>query len=405
MSRVADKLTTTMRGLFDPDRDEEILGITREAARQLIEQGHPETDVLRWIREAIPAAITEAAKPIAEELKRASYRMVLEHQAITDGFKARLSHRWLDALVLYESVLVASQEMGSEFVQHHGDGAVEEQDFTFEALVRLHARACLTASEILCLLRSGYPFGAHARWRTMHELAVVAGLIARSGREIAERYLLHEGIQEAKDAENYQKYAVRFEYEPIPHDEMQSRRKLREELVKRFGQPFENPYGWAVPLFKNNSNPKFRDLEECAELDHMRPHYGWASHRIHAGAKGAALNILTRGSESVYLAGPTNAGLAAPGHGTLISLLQVTTDLVLLGRPSAAESPHATAMVIALAQLVDEAGAEFLRVHHEIEAEEMELWGTAEGFAPDEEGFSPPRPRASSGECGNEFHT
>ncbi|MGH2699429.1 MAG: DUF5677 domain-containing protein [Actinomycetota bacterium] len=303
-----------MRNLFDPKRDEEILEITHEGALRLIEQGHPEADVLRWIEETVPDAITEAAKPIAEELKRTSYRMVLEHQAIRRGLEARLAHRWLDGLVLYESVLVASQEMGSEFAQHHRDGAAEEHDLVFEALVRLQARACLTASEILSLLRSGYPFGAHARWRTLHELAVVAGLIARSGREIAERYLLHQGIQEAKDAEDYQKYAERLGYEPFPADEMQAHRKLRAELIERFGRAFKNPYGWAVPLFEGNTDPKFRDLEKLAGLDHLRPHYGWASHRVHAGAKGAALNIVSRGPESAYLTGPTNAGLADPGH-------------------------------------------------------------------------------------------
>jgi hypothetical protein len=375
-----------MRNLFDPKRDEEILEITHEGALRLIEQGHPEADVLRWIEEAVPDAITEAAKPIAGELKRTSYRMVLEHQAIRRGFEARLAHRWLDALVLYESVLVASQEMGSEFAQHHRDGAVEEQDLVFEALVRLQARACLTASEILSLLRSGYPFGAHARWRTLHELAVVAGLIARSGREVAERYLLHQGIQEAKDADDYQKYAERLGYEPFREDEMQAHRKLWAELIERFGRPFKNPYGWAVPLFEGNSDPKFRDLEKLAGLDHLRPHYGWASHRVHAGAKGAALNIVSRGPESAYLTGPTNAGLADPGHGALISLLQVTTDLILFGRPSAEGSPHVTAMVTALAQLVDEAGDEFLRVHREIEAEEMELWGPAEESPLDDAG-------------------
>lgn len=372
-----------MRSLFDPERSDEILEITRDAARQLVDQGHPEADVLRWIEKAMPDAITEAAKPIADELKRTSHRMVLEHQAIRRGFEARLAHRWLDALVLYESVLVASQEMGSEFAQHHRYDAAEEQDFAFEALVRLHARACLTASEILSLLRSGYPFGAHARWRTMHELAVVAGLIARSERGIAERYLLHQGIQEAKDAEDYQAYAERLGYEPIPEEEMQAHRKLKEDLIERFGAPFRNPYGWAAPLFDGNSDPKFRDLEKLAGLDHLRPHYGWASHRVHAGAKGAALNIVSRGPQSVHLIGPTNAGLADPGHGALISLLQVTTDLILFGRPSAGESPHAAAMVTALGQLVNEAGDEFLRVHREIEAEEIQLWSEAEESEPD----------------------
>jgi len=73
--------------------DEESLEITRERARQLIEHGHPEADVLRRIEEAVSDAITEAAKPIAEQLKRTSHRMVLEHQSIRRGFEARLAHR------------------------------------------------------------------------------------------------------------------------------------------------------------------------------------------------------------------------------------------------------------------------------------------------------------------------
>jgi hypothetical protein len=52
--------------------------------------------------------------------------------------------------------------------------------------------------------------------------------------------------------------------------------------------------------------------------------------------------------------------------------------------PSAEGSPHVTAMVAALAQRVDEAGDEFLRVHREIEAEEIQLWGPPEESAPDE---------------------
>jgi hypothetical protein len=63
------------------------------------------------------------------------------------------------------------------------------------------------------------------------------------------------------------------------------------------------------------ATPKFRDLEKLAGLDHMRPHYGWASHRMHAGAKGAALNIVSRGPQSVYLTGPCGVALSVWGPG------------------------------------------------------------------------------------------
>jgi hypothetical protein len=61
--------------------------------------------------------------------------------------------------------------------------------------VRLHSRACLVASEVRALLASGHPFGAQARWRTLHELGVVAFILRMSDKEVAERYLLHEVAQ------------------------------------------------------------------------------------------------------------------------------------------------------------------------------------------------------------------
>jgi hypothetical protein len=95
----------------------------------------------------------------------------------------------------------------------------------------------------------------------------------------------------------------------------------------------------------------------------MRPHYGWASHRVHAGAKGAALNVLHRGPFSAMLAGPTNWGLADPGHGTLVSLYQITTSLLLFGRSGLEDEPMRITILRALEKLVDEAGEAFLKVH------------------------------------------
>jgi hypothetical protein len=145
--------------------------------------------------------------------------------------------------------------------------------------------------------------------------------------------------------------------------------------------------GWSESAFGSSAHAPANALVSPRTLiNASHTHYGWASHRVHAGAKGAALNIVSRGAQSVYLTGPTNVGLADPGHGALISLLQVTTDLILFGRPSAEGSPYATATVTALAQLVDEAGDEFLRVHREIEAEEIKLWDSAEESTPDDGG-------------------
>ena len=62
-----------------------------------------------------------------------------------------------------------------------------QRDYVFEALSRLLARACRIAEEVLVLLKAGYGQGALARWRALHEVAVVADLIAENGEDCAER--------------------------------------------------------------------------------------------------------------------------------------------------------------------------------------------------------------------------
>ena len=46
--------------------------------------------------------------------------------------------------------------------------------FTVEVQTRLHARACQIAREVLTLLYAGFAEGAMARWRALHELAVLS---------------------------------------------------------------------------------------------------------------------------------------------------------------------------------------------------------------------------------------
>lgn len=213
----------------------------------------------------------------------------------------------------------------------------------------------------------------------MHELAVVAFLFGdvERGEELAERYLLHQAVQQAKDAKQYKQHADALGYESFHDEEIERINRRGDQLVERFGRSFRNQYGWAVPLFDGNFDPNFSELEQVAALDHMRAHYGWASHRVHAGSKGVMLNVLQRGPTEVLLTGPTNIGLADPGHGALIALHQITTALLIHGKPNIEEEPSRIIVIQVLLKLVEEAGEAFLKVHRQIEAEEEHLW--AEG--------------------------
>src|SRR5260370_36714366 len=74
-----------------------------------------------------------------------------------------------------------------------------------DVLARSHARACQIVEEILCLLECGLSDGAMARWRTLHEVAVVASFVATHGEDLAERYVSHQAVESKRAADDYQK--------------------------------------------------------------------------------------------------------------------------------------------------------------------------------------------------------
>src|SRR5207244_4451291 len=77
-------------------------------------------------------------------------------------------------------------------------------DYKFETLVRLQGGAVRVAGEVYTLMLSGYASGAHARWRTLHEIAVVALFIAQEDKKTAERYVYHRFVKSHEDALKYQ---------------------------------------------------------------------------------------------------------------------------------------------------------------------------------------------------------
>ena len=106
------------------------------------------------------------------------------------------------------------------------------------------------------------------------------------------------------------------------------------------------------------------DIEQHVQLGHMRPYYRMASDNVHANSHGAhfRLGLHSSQQENVLLAGPSNLGLADPGHSTAISLLQITTTLL------ATESVFDCVVTMKiLEELTNEVGEAFLKVHQELE--------------------------------------
>jgi hypothetical protein len=278
--------------------------------------------------DSMPKIIDDTSQVILADLKSRAPEMLLEHAEMRSRFENAVSQSWGNALDLLEMFVVIAAEAGEDFNEEFRPSASQDSDFEFDVLTRLHARSCQIANEVLTLLRAGYADGAHARWRTIHEIAVVALFINKFGQDTAERYFLHNTIESYRAARLYQRHYARLGYEPITDHEISQLQSLYEELLNRFGRPFANAYGWATQAI-GNRDPKFSDIEQAVDLEHWRPHYKFASHNVHANSKGILSKLgLYRGRPELLLAGPSVMGFTDHGHGTAVSLLQITMSLL-----------------------------------------------------------------------------
>lgn len=268
-----------------------------------------------------------AGREIAEDQWAQVNRVLLEERGLRAGFEARLQSRWQSALERFELFIHEALEAGQAINTTYRPDAAARSDQKFEALIRLHGRAAMTAQEVIVLLRSGYSTGAMARWRTLHEVWVVFALLADGDQELARRYLMHDTVESLKGEEDYERCWEALGYE-APDWDPDRRVAVRAEFENEFGAPFLQDYGWAAPLFKGKAPRGFKALEERADLGHWRAHYRLASHGAHANPKGILFNIQSGAEVDVIWAGPSNAGLADPAQCSLIALGNVTVALL-----------------------------------------------------------------------------
>ena len=215
-----------------------------------------EDELLGKLGDHIVHAADSVVPDIVSTLRRTAPAMIAEERKARTGFEKRLATRWKEPFKLYQMVLTAACEIVSEFDAEHREQAAAEQDFTFEALNRLAVRSCRVAGEVLCLLRGGFADGAHARWRTLHELAVVAFFLQEAGGDTAERYLRYEYIEAYKLAHQMCEHASMIREEPPAADEMQMLKAQRDVLTSEYGPEFAGENGWALAGIRK-LNPSF----------------------------------------------------------------------------------------------------------------------------------------------------
>jgi hypothetical protein len=314
-----------------------------------------------YLPELITRAISHGSQRVLADLKRNWHgESRLQHRELT-GFKKRLSARWRMPLASLRMLLTISRELGDTVNCETREASdVSSQSYLIDVLIRLHARACQITEEIICLLEGGFADGAMARWRTLHEVAVVAQFISAHGEDLAERYVLHQAVESKRAMDDYQKCQPHLSYEPLEQGEIKAVRDSYDAVIARFGKNFKSQYGWAADHL-NIARPTFENIEYAAGIGHLRAHYRMASHNVHANPKGLFFKLGLLKESELLLADPSNAGLADPGSAAALSLAQVSTALSLLQT-----TVDNTVALQIIAQLVDEIGEAFGKAHERL---------------------------------------
>ena len=227
-----------------------------------------------------------------------------------------------------------SLELGSESTQKFNSTKSNDNDIVFHTVRRLHVRGCQVSSEILTLLRGGFADGAHARWRTLHEISVIALFLAIHDHELTERYLAHSDIVDYQRALQYRKYSDTLSYVPLSDDEFSEIKNTFEMVKAKYGKEFKktdwvrNDYWWAAAALKN-PHPNFVNIEERVEVSFMQPFVKLSHINVHAGSKGIFYRLGSPPNDDLLVAGASIFGIGEPGQNTAYTISNLTSTLLL----------------------------------------------------------------------------
>lgn len=365
------RVDDTSDDIADPVGDSPLLRIMNEmneSIQQVVEEQFATVDdadvrnrALNAFAARLPDLFDRTGDRIVSNLFASAPAMLARHKALEDAYAVEVEKRWGDALGAYRMLWAACHENGAAFGARHFNVDRSEPSPTLHAQIGLQARACRVALEVLALLRDGLGAGALARARTLHEITTISAILATYGApdgdhaDLAERYLLHANVVSWLDAVEYQEVAPKLGYEPYTDAELAELAANRDAVVHVYGDPFGKPNGWAACLMPNQKAPRsFKDLELLAGADHMRSHYSWASHEVHADARSWMMNHETIGDVTFRNTGPSPRGMADAAQIALISLNQVTIN-TLFSEPEARERPADVIAGLTLNKLVGRA--------------------------------------------------
>jgi hypothetical protein len=206
------------------------------------------------LQNKLPNIITDisntTANAIVNDLKKRWPEQGRYEETKELAFRRRLRVRWEKPLDLLKIIISVAIEVGDTQRKNQRRSRLRKNLYTRAVLTLLHARSCQVTREIVALIEAGYADGAMARWRTLHEISVIAALVADHGEDLAERYLAHEIVDVQRALEEYVRVQVPLgALPPVQREVAKIGRKFKAAIAK-YGSGFGKPYGWAARALK-----------------------------------------------------------------------------------------------------------------------------------------------------------
>lgn len=274
-------------------------------------------DLTEAVSRAIPNALRAAANVLSDNISG---------QALSHTVRLRREHAERVEVVRNSWGRVTEDlDVMRHIVLEWAFSAIEERKGAFQrlntafVLNKLFIRLYEIVGEIIVLIRAGYADGAFARWRSLHEICVIAMFLSKQTDNCAKMYLEHHKIEELRLNEANRNSKTKGMAGIRLHRYMAELRMKKTLLVKKFGMIFAADYGWAsVEL--GCKKITFRDLETHVGLDMLRRGYQRANSAVHGGALAALTRISLDNSD-------IDSANVSPAHGCDVAINYASSSL------------------------------------------------------------------------------
>lgn len=256
------------------------------------------------------SVVKREAEPHAREILQLAREAQARTTSLNNAIQSEIYAQWSEGWEFFDGVVYAIQQNGIMLLKR-ADDLDDEHSPMREALCLIHSAACLVFQEIRTLLLAGFWSGAVGRWRSLHELAVTAIIIARQDSAFAQRYLDHGFVVQTHRLFEYYEAHARG---PVAPNNLDARRAQADRLVQQHHvanapKKFRDAYGWAASLMPLNRQgdklvpPTFDRLEQMADQQHLRLLVMSAHGHVHSDSAGVVAAVVA--TETDWAIGPT----------------------------------------------------------------------------------------------------